>query len=169
MSRGDVSGSWQPGSALSRGRQGRGGDPTLRRKMKVADLSGLAREEPWRLLLLGTRRVGCKGSREQLPSTLQLLGAAVGPGLATHWLCEPRSHFLSLCLSQNWGNRNAHGDRIKRCGRSYAAPGQTPEEGGHELCMPGSEPHALPCVLVLAPSGGGARQEKGRLPNGARK
>lgn len=46
--------------------------------MKVTDLSGLAQEEPWHLPPLGTRGVGCKGSREQLPSTLQLLGAAVG-------------------------------------------------------------------------------------------
>lgn len=62
------------------------------------------------------------------------------------------SHFLSLHLSHTRGNKNAHGGRIKCSACRSPAPGRTPEEGGHAVCMPGSQSHALSWVLVLAPS-----------------
>lgn len=71
--------------------------------------------------------------RWEFPSTPRTLGqAGEGQVLPPAGCVSPGSHFLSLCLPQTRGNRNAHGGRVQCRACSSAAPGQIPEGGGSE-------------------------------------
>lgn len=99
---------------LSLGREERGGEPTLRSKMKVSDPCGLrvalVPSAGWHtgcgshpcLRWLGLGGLGAKAPGEEVPSTALVLSCAGRGRVGLFTDCVSLgSHFPSLCLSPN--------------------------------------------------------------------